>query len=152
MERRNIGGLGGLEVSLVGLGCNAFGSRVDEKGTHAVIDAAIEAGVDFLDTAEIYGGGNSEVFIGSGLKRKARENISRNQICSRQFTCRRDHSRRQIRRWRTPGSRRRMISPYTTFNHSSQSRHWQALDYSGFRGSSSDCNDRQMLRSCGRTI
>ena len=68
MERRNIGGLGGLEVSLVGLGCNAFGSRVDEKGTHAVIDAAIEAGIDFLDTAENYGGGNSEVFIGSGLK------------------------------------------------------------------------------------
>ena len=89
MERRNIGGLGGLEVSLVGLGCNAFGSRVDEKGTHVVIDAAIEAGIDFLDTAENYGGGNSEVFIGSDLKRKARENISRNQIWSRQFTCRR---------------------------------------------------------------
>ena len=70
MDRRYIGGMGGLKVSLVGLGCNAFGRRVDEKGTHAVIDAAIEAGIDFLDTAENYGGGDSEVFIGSGLKGK----------------------------------------------------------------------------------
>ncbi len=70
MDRRNIGGTGGLDVSLVGLGCNAFGRRVDEKGTHAVIDAAIDAGIDFLDTAETYGDGNSEAFMGSGLKGK----------------------------------------------------------------------------------
>jgi len=70
MERRNIGGASGLNVSLVGLGCNSFGIRVDEKGTHAVLDAAIDAGIDFLDTAETYGGGNSEVFMGSGLKGK----------------------------------------------------------------------------------
>ncbi|MDH3699991.1 MAG: aldo/keto reductase [Alphaproteobacteria bacterium] len=70
MDKRNIGGEGGLDVSLVGLGCNAFGIRVDEKGTHAVLDAAIDAGIDFLDTAESYGGGNSETFMGSGLKGK----------------------------------------------------------------------------------
>ena len=70
MDRRYIGGTDGLKVSLVGLGCNAFGRRVDEKGTHAVIDAAIEAGIDFLDTAENCGGGDSEIFIGSGLKGK----------------------------------------------------------------------------------
>ena len=70
MDRRNIGGKNGLSVSLVGLGCNAFGARVDEKGTHAVVDAAIAAGIDFLDTAENYGNGNSEAFIGSGLKGK----------------------------------------------------------------------------------
>ncbi len=70
MDRRNIGGAGGLEVSLVGLGCNAFGRRIDEKQTHAVMDAAIEAGIDFFDTAETYGDGNSEVFMGSGLKGK----------------------------------------------------------------------------------
>ena len=68
MDRRRIGGANGLDVSLVGLGCNAFGRRVDEKGTHAVIDAAIDAGIDFFDTAETYGGGNSELFIGTGLK------------------------------------------------------------------------------------
>lgn len=70
MERRNIGGEGGLEVSLVGLGCNSFGRRIDEKATHAVLDAAIEAGIDFLDTAENYGDGKSEVYMGSGLKGK----------------------------------------------------------------------------------
>ncbi len=68
MDKRIVGGEKGREVSLVGLGCNAFGRRVDEKGTHAVIDAAFEAGIDFFDTAENYGGGNSEVFIGTGLK------------------------------------------------------------------------------------
>lgn len=70
MDRRNIGGTDGLAVSLVGLGCNAFGGRVDEKGTHAAMDAAIDAGIDFFDTAETYGGGNSELFMGSGLKGK----------------------------------------------------------------------------------
>jgi len=68
MDKRIVGGEKGREVSLVGLGCNAFGRRVDEKGTHAVIDAAFEAGIDFFDTAENYGGGDSEVFIGTGLK------------------------------------------------------------------------------------
>ena len=70
MDRRIIGGTGGLSVSLVGLGCNAFGKRVDEKGTHAVMDAAIDAGIDFFDTAESYGGGNSETYMGRGLKGK----------------------------------------------------------------------------------
>lgn len=70
MDRRTIGGAGGMEISLVGLGCNAFGGRVDEKGTQAVMDAAIDAGIDFFDTAETYGGGNSELFMGSGLKGK----------------------------------------------------------------------------------
>lgn len=68
MDRRRIGGERGLEVSLVGLGCNAFGKRIDERQTHAVINAAIDAGIDFFDTAESYGNGNSEVYIGSGLK------------------------------------------------------------------------------------
>ena len=67
MEKRVIGGPGGLEVSLVGLGCNAFGRRVNEAGTHAVLDKAIDAGIDFLDTAETYGDGQSEAFMGTGL-------------------------------------------------------------------------------------
>ena len=44
--------LGPLEVSVVGLGCNNFGRRVDEDATRAVVDAAIDADVIFLDTAE----------------------------------------------------------------------------------------------------
>ena len=60
--------LGPLEVTVVGLGCNNFGGRVDEAGTRAVIDAALEAGVTFFDTADIYGNaGGSETLIGKVL-------------------------------------------------------------------------------------
>src|SRR6266536_821839 len=60
--------LGPLEVSVVGLGTNNFGWRVDETGTRAVVDAAIESGVTFVDTADTYGNkGGSESFSGSAL-------------------------------------------------------------------------------------
>jgi aryl-alcohol dehydrogenase-like predicted oxidoreductase len=60
--------LGPLEVSVVGLGCNNVGRRVDEAGTRAVVDAALDAGVTFFDTAESYGGGKSEAFLGQALR------------------------------------------------------------------------------------
>jgi aryl-alcohol dehydrogenase-like predicted oxidoreductase len=60
--------LGPLEVSVVGLGCNNFGRRVDQTGTRAVVDAALDAGVNFFDTAESYGGGQSETFLGEALR------------------------------------------------------------------------------------
>ncbi|MGN6797451.1 MAG: aldo/keto reductase [Gaiellaceae bacterium] len=61
--------LGPLEVPVVGLGCNNFGGRIDEPATFAVIDAAIDAGVTFFDTADIYGGqGGSEELIGRALQ------------------------------------------------------------------------------------
>jgi aryl-alcohol dehydrogenase-like predicted oxidoreductase len=59
-----------LEVSEVGLGCNNFGRRVDLEGTRAVVDAALAAGVNFLDTADVYGGddkGASERLLGAVL-------------------------------------------------------------------------------------
>jgi aryl-alcohol dehydrogenase-like predicted oxidoreductase len=60
--------LGPLEVTVVGLGCNNFGGRIDEAATNAVIDAALEAGVTFFDTADIYGNaGGSEELIGRAL-------------------------------------------------------------------------------------
>jgi aryl-alcohol dehydrogenase-like predicted oxidoreductase len=60
--------LGPLEVSVVGLGTNNFGGRIDEAAAVAVIDAAIDAGVTFFDTADIYGGGGgSESIIGRAL-------------------------------------------------------------------------------------
>lgn len=65
MEKRKIGS---LEVSLAGLGCNNFGWRIDADGTAAVVTAAIEAGINFFDTADIYGGGQSEEFLGRALK------------------------------------------------------------------------------------
>ena len=61
--------LGPLDVSVVGLGCNNVGGRVDEAGTHAVVVAALDAGVTFFDPADIYGGhGGSEVFLGRVLE------------------------------------------------------------------------------------
>lgn len=67
MRMRSLGGTG-LEVSVVGLGCNNFGGRIDEGASRAVIDAALEAGITFFDTADVYGGGGrSEEIIGRAL-------------------------------------------------------------------------------------
>lgn len=65
MEHRS---LGGLEVSIVGLGCNNFGMTIDADATRSVVDAAIETGINYFDTAESYGGGESETFLGRALK------------------------------------------------------------------------------------
>lgn len=59
--------IGALQVSEVGLGCNNFGRRLDLAATKSVVDAAIDAGVTFLDTADIYGESDSEVFLGRVL-------------------------------------------------------------------------------------
>jgi aryl-alcohol dehydrogenase-like predicted oxidoreductase len=60
--------IGPLEVTAVGLGCNNFGRRVDLDGTRAVVDAALDAGVTFLDTADVYGDGQSEELLGQALE------------------------------------------------------------------------------------
>jgi aryl-alcohol dehydrogenase-like predicted oxidoreductase len=61
--------LGFLDVSLVGIGCNNFGWRTDAAGAAAVVDAALDAGINFFDTADIYSAGQSEEFLGKALKR-----------------------------------------------------------------------------------
>jgi aryl-alcohol dehydrogenase-like predicted oxidoreductase len=68
METRPLGH-SGVEVSVVGLGCNQFGRRLDLDGTRAVIDAALDAGINFFDTADVYGGaGRSEELMGEVLR------------------------------------------------------------------------------------
>lgn len=57
----------GLMVSVVGLGCNAFGTRIDADQTRAVVDAAIDNGITFFDTADAYGDGSSEELLGRAL-------------------------------------------------------------------------------------
>ena len=58
----------GLRVSRVGLGCNNFGGRIDLPATRLVVDAALDAGITFFDTAELYGSsGGSERFLGEIL-------------------------------------------------------------------------------------
>jgi aryl-alcohol dehydrogenase-like predicted oxidoreductase len=61
-------GTSGLKVSIVGLGCNNFGRRVDLDGTRAVVDTALQEGVTFFDTADIYGRGQSEEYLGEVLQ------------------------------------------------------------------------------------
>ncbi|MGH2759670.1 MAG: aldo/keto reductase, partial [Actinomycetota bacterium] len=64
METRKIGS---LDVSIVGLGCNNFGMRIDEAQTKQVVDACLDAHINFFDTADVYGGGRSEEFLGKAL-------------------------------------------------------------------------------------
>ena len=67
MRTRRLGS-SDLEVTVVGLGCNNFGGRIDEDASRAVIDAALDAGVTFFDTADVYGNkGGSEEIIGRAL-------------------------------------------------------------------------------------
>jgi aryl-alcohol dehydrogenase-like predicted oxidoreductase len=64
-------GRSGLLVSVVGLGCNNFGSRLDVAGTRAVVDSAIDAGITLFDTSDTYGnGGGSETALGEVLGRR----------------------------------------------------------------------------------
>jgi aryl-alcohol dehydrogenase-like predicted oxidoreductase len=70
METRRIGS---LEVSVVGLGCNNFGGRLDAEATASVVDAALDAGINFLDTADIYGRTKSEEYLGRALGRRRGE-------------------------------------------------------------------------------
>ena len=64
MEKRKIGS---LDVTVLGLGCNNFGWRIDANATKKVVDAALDAGINFFDTADIYGKGQSEEFLGRAL-------------------------------------------------------------------------------------
>jgi aryl-alcohol dehydrogenase-like predicted oxidoreductase len=66
MEVRALGG-SDLEVSRVGLGCNNFGRRLDRDATAEVVHAALDVGITFFDTADVYGGGDSERFLGEAL-------------------------------------------------------------------------------------
>jgi aryl-alcohol dehydrogenase-like predicted oxidoreductase len=59
--------LGSFEVSVVGLGCNNFGMRIDEDQSRDVVHAALDAGINFFDTSDSYGGTRSEQFLGRAL-------------------------------------------------------------------------------------
>jgi len=102
-------GEGGPEVSVVGLGTNNFGRRIDYEQTLAVIDAALDAGVTLFDTADIYGQGTSEEFIGRALEGR-RERV----VIATKFGGRMDErpdesrGRAEYVRWAVEGSLRRL--------------------------------------------
>ena len=65
--------IGKLQVSLTGLGCNNFGWRIDEAQSRRVVDAALDSGINFFDTADIYDKGHSEEFLGRALGKRRPE-------------------------------------------------------------------------------
>lgn len=64
-----------LEATIVGIGCNNFGRRLDRSGTETVVNAAMEGGINFFDTADVYGDGASEEYLGKALGSRREEVI-----------------------------------------------------------------------------
>jgi len=74
MELRRLGD-SGLKVSEVGLGCNNFGMRIEQAAAAEVVEAALDAGINFFDTADMYGGAQSEVMLGKALGARRSEAV-----------------------------------------------------------------------------
>ncbi len=74
MEFKSLGG-SGIEVSVVGIGCNNFGRRINDAESRAVVLDALETGINFFDTAENYGDGQSEIFLGKALGVRRRDAV-----------------------------------------------------------------------------
>lgn len=69
MEYRQLGN-SGVRVSIIGLGTNQFGGPLDQQGVHDVIDASLDLGINFIDTADVYQEGRSETALGNTLRGK----------------------------------------------------------------------------------
>jgi len=78
---RNLG-RSGLQVSLVGLGCNNFGMRIDEAQTASVVHAALDNGITLFDTADSYGQAKSEEFLGKALQGRRHEAVVATKFAS----------------------------------------------------------------------
>src|SRR4028118_1294661 len=71
MEHRQLGRTG-MQVSVLCLGCMLFGGKTEPEDSYAIIDRAIDAGINFLDTANVYSRGRSEEVTGEALKRNGK--------------------------------------------------------------------------------
>ena len=80
MNYRQMGNTG-VRVSAVGLGTNQFGGKVAQEDVNAIIDAALDLGVNLIDTADIYQGGRSEEALGIALKGRWREIVLATKVC-----------------------------------------------------------------------
>jgi aryl-alcohol dehydrogenase-like predicted oxidoreductase len=108
MQTRNLGD-GGPEVSVVGLGTNNFGRRCDYDQTLAVIDAALDAGITLFDTADIYGQGMSEDYIGRALEGRRDKVILATKFgMPMEERAEESPGRREYIRWAVEGSLRRL--------------------------------------------
>ena len=82
MRYRQLGN-SGLQVSAIGLGANNFGGRLDAGRTETVVHAAIDSGVNLIDTSNSYGGGLSEEFIGLALDGRRSRAVIATKVSSR---------------------------------------------------------------------
>ncbi|HEX4216325.1 MAG TPA: aldo/keto reductase [Candidatus Dormibacteraeota bacterium] len=98
MEFRRLG-RSGLDVSVIGLGTNNFGGKLDEAGARRVFDASFEGGVNFVDTADGYGGGESETLIGRIVGNRRHDVVLATKFASPRGEAR--HRRGTSRRWIT---------------------------------------------------
>ena len=88
MIKRNLG-KSGLQVSLVGLGCNNFGWNTDLEASRKVVHAALDAGITLFDTADIYGGnGGSETILGQVLGEHRKKTSSSRRNSAARWTIR----------------------------------------------------------------
>lgn len=81
MQFRRLGN-SGLHVSVVGLGCNNFGRRVDREGTARVVHAALDCGITLFDTADVYSNGESEEYLGAALKGRRNDAVIATKFAS----------------------------------------------------------------------
>jgi 1-deoxyxylulose-5-phosphate synthase len=81
MRYKNLGHTG-LNVSEACLGTNAFG-RADEAASHAIVDVALEAGINFIDSADVYGNGLSEEYLGSAVRGKRQQLVIATKVRSK---------------------------------------------------------------------
>src|SRR5205085_10692789 len=80
MNLRNLG-RSGLRVSLIGLGCNNFGQRMDLESSRAVIHKALDCGITLFDTADVYGGrGGSQAVLGQVLGDRRKDIVLRSKF------------------------------------------------------------------------
>jgi len=106
-------GTDGPEVSVVGLGGNNFGMRVDREGTRAVVDAAVGAGVTLFDTADIYGGRcGSETFLGEALEGRREQVLVATKFGGDMGDGTKARGSREYIRWAIEGSLRRLRTDY----------------------------------------
>src|SRR3954451_24665133 len=108
MRTRTLGS-GGPDVTVVGLGTNNFGMRIDYEASKSVVDAALDAGVTLFDTADIYGQGMSEDYIGRALEgRRDRVVLATKFGMSMEENPTESRGTREYIRWAVEGSLRRL--------------------------------------------
>ena len=93
--------IGTLDVSVMGIGCNNFGRRLDASATAKLVSAALDVGINFFGTADIYGSTKSEEFLGLALRGRRDEVVTRSW---RDLSPSLTHESTQYWNWRYRGS------------------------------------------------